>query len=53
MTIAAREIHLKSRRAGLPGRANFELVERTLAAPAPGQLLVRTCWSSSPDPGRR
>lgn len=46
MTIAAREIHLKSRPAGLPGRDNFELVERTLAAPATGQLLVRTLFMS-------
>lgn len=46
MTIAAREIHLKSRPAGLPGHDNFELVERTLAAPATGQLLVRTLFMS-------
>ncbi|MDQ6436431.1 NADP-dependent oxidoreductase [Mesorhizobium sp. LHD-90] len=46
MTIAAREIHLKSRPAGLPGPENFELVERRLSAPADGQLLVRSLWMS-------
>jgi hypothetical protein len=46
VTIAAREIHLKSRPAGLPGPDNFELVERRLPVPAEGQLLVRTLWMS-------
>ena len=46
MTIAAREIHLKSRPTGLPDLENFEFVERRLPAPADGQLLVRTLWMS-------
>ena len=46
MTIAAREIHLKSRPTGLPGPENFEFTERALPAPAEGQLLVRTLWMS-------
>ena len=46
MTIAAREIHLRSRPGGLPGLDDFELVTRTLPEPRPGQLLVRTTWMS-------
>ena len=46
MTIAAREIHLRSRPDGLPGLDDFELVTRTLPEPRPGQLLVRTTWMS-------
>ena len=46
MSVAAREIHLKSRPSGLPVPENFELVERRLAAPTEGQLLVRTLLMS-------
>ena len=46
MTIAAREIHLKSRPDGLPGLGNFEVVSRTLPEPAAGQVLIRTTWMS-------
>ncbi|WP_026987350.1 NADP-dependent oxidoreductase [Fodinicurvata fenggangensis] len=46
MTVTAREIHLKSRPEGLPSRENFELVERPLAAPQEGQILVRNLWMS-------
>lgn len=46
MTIAAREIHLKSRPDGLPGLDNFEMVNRTLPGPAAGQVLIRTTWMS-------
>lgn len=46
MTIAAREIHLKSRPSGMPGPEHFELVERTVPSPAEGQILVRTLWMS-------
>ena len=46
MSIAAREIHLKSRPAGLPGADNFQLVERSLPDPAAGQLLVKTLFMS-------
>ena len=46
MTIAAREIHLKSRPNGLPSLDNFEVVSRTLPELAPGQVLVRTTWMS-------
>lgn len=46
MTITTREIHLKSRPDGLPTAENFELVERQLAHPASGQILVRNQWMS-------
>ena len=46
MSIAAREIHLKSRPVGVPGPENFELVERQLEAPRRGELLVKTLWMS-------
>jgi NADPH-dependent curcumin reductase CurA len=46
VTIAAREIHLKSRPSALPGPENFALVERALPALANGQLLVRALWMS-------
>jgi NADPH-dependent curcumin reductase CurA len=46
VTIAAREIHLKSRPSGLPGPENFHLAERLLPEPADGELLVRTLWMS-------
>lgn len=46
MTVTAREILLKSRPAGLPAAANFELVERPLAAPREGEILVRNLWMS-------
>jgi NADPH-dependent curcumin reductase CurA len=42
MSVAAREIHLKSRPFGLPASENFELTERRLPSPSAGQLLVRT-----------
>ena len=41
MSVAAREIHLKSRPSGLPVPENFELVERRLAAPD----RRASCWS--------
>ncbi|MGO4838754.1 NADP-dependent oxidoreductase, partial [Rhizobiaceae sp. 2RAB30] len=46
MSILAREIHLKSRPAGLPSSENFELVETVLGEPKPGQVLVRNLWMS-------
>jgi NADPH-dependent curcumin reductase CurA len=46
MTIAAREIHLKSRPDGLPSLDNFEVVSRTLPELTSGQILVRTTWMS-------
>ncbi|MDW6022405.1 NADP-dependent oxidoreductase [Mesorhizobium sp. BAC0120] len=46
MPVTAHEIHLKSRPSGMPGPENFEFVERRLADPADGQLLVRTLWMS-------
>lgn len=46
MTLAAREIHLKSRPSGLPSPENFRLVENTLPPPVDGQLLVKTLWMS-------
>ena len=41
-----REIHLKSRPTGMPTAANFELVERSIPQPGPGQFLVRNVWMS-------
>jgi NADPH-dependent curcumin reductase CurA len=46
VSIAVREIHLKSRPSGLPSPENFELVEHALPALTDGQLLVRTLWMS-------
>jgi NADPH-dependent curcumin reductase CurA len=46
MTIAAREIHLRSRPDGLPTLDNFELVSRSLPEPRAGQILIRTTWMS-------
>jgi NADPH-dependent curcumin reductase CurA len=46
MSVAAREIHLKSRPSGLPAPENFELTERRLPTPGEGQLLVRTLFMS-------
>jgi len=41
-----REIHLKSRPNGMPTAANFELVERPIPRPGPGQFVVRNVWMS-------
>jgi NADPH-dependent curcumin reductase CurA len=41
MTTTAREFHLAARPHGTPTPADFRLVERELADPGPGQLLVR------------
>jgi NADPH-dependent curcumin reductase CurA len=46
MPVTAREIHLKSRPSGMPGPENFDFLERPLADPADGQLLVRNLWMS-------
>ncbi|HUZ12215.1 MAG TPA: NADP-dependent oxidoreductase [Caulobacteraceae bacterium] len=43
MTVS-REIRLKSRPAGPPSAANFELATVDLADPAPGQVQVRNSW---------
>jgi len=40
----SREIRLKSRPAGMPSLANFELAEVDLPAPGPGQVLVRNAY---------
>ena len=42
----AREIHLVKRPIGLPGPDSFKLVEKPLAEPKSGQLLVRNQWIS-------
>ncbi|MEM7253132.1 MAG: NADP-dependent oxidoreductase [Pseudomonadota bacterium] len=44
--ITSREIHLASRPVGLPTESDFSLVERTLAAPAQSEVLVRNIWMS-------
>ncbi len=41
-----REIHLKTRPAGLPAPEHFELAETALETPGPGQILVRNLWMS-------
>jgi NADPH-dependent curcumin reductase len=41
-----RQILLKSRPAGAPSAANFELVDRPVPEPAAGQFLVRHRWMS-------
>lgn len=43
-THKSREIRLKSRPAGMPTAANFELAEATLPDPGPGQVLVRNSY---------
>jgi NADPH-dependent curcumin reductase CurA len=48
----ARVVHLASRPVGEPVPANFELVERPLAQPGPGQLVVRNVYMSV-DPAMR
>ncbi len=42
--LKSREIRLKSRPAGMPGPANFELAEVALPDPGPGQVLVRNAY---------
>lgn len=42
----SREIHLKSRPAGIPTQDNFELIERELADPAAGEVLVQNIYMS-------
>ena len=44
--IMSREIRLKSRPVGLPTAANFEMVETQLAAPGPGEMVVRNVYMS-------
>jgi len=46
MTLASREIRLKRRPVGLPKAEDFELASVALAAPQPGQVLVRNHWMS-------
>ncbi|GFE76100.1 NADP-dependent oxidoreductase [Novosphingobium sp. TCA1] len=46
MTVVARQFHLRARPDGLPTPDNFELVERSLAPPHTGQVLVRNRWLS-------
>jgi NADPH-dependent curcumin reductase CurA len=48
----SREIHLASRPTGWPTESNFRLVEVDLAAPGPGQVLVRNL-AMSVDPYMR
>ena len=41
-----REILFKSRPAGMPSAANFELVEKPVPTPGPGEVLVRNSYMS-------
>jgi hypothetical protein len=40
----SREIRLKSRPAGMPTAANFELASVELPDPGPGQVQVKNSW---------
>jgi len=42
----SRQIHLKSRPAGMPRPENFELAEVSVPEPGPNQVLVRNIWMS-------
>ena len=42
----SREIRLKRRPTGMPSEADFELVETTVPAPGPGEVLVRNVYMS-------
>jgi NADPH-dependent curcumin reductase CurA len=44
--LKSREIHLKSRPAGMPTSANFELAEVAVPEPKDGEVLVRNIWMS-------
>lgn len=52
MTVVSREVHLASRPDGLPVPENFALVERELADPADGEVLVQNLYMSV-DPAMR
>ncbi len=52
MTQLSREIHLVARPEGLPVETDFALVERELAAPGEGEVLVRNIYMSV-DPAMR
>ncbi len=44
MSIASREVRLKSRPVGMPTRDNFELASVEVADPAPGEVTVKNLW---------
>ncbi len=44
--LVSKEIRLKSRPAGAPTPANFELASRDVAQPGDGEVLVRNIWMS-------
>jgi NADPH-dependent curcumin reductase CurA len=46
MVHPTREIHLAARPDGEPKPSDFRIVETELPDPAPGELLVRSCWMS-------
>ncbi|MBY0563814.1 MAG: NADP-dependent oxidoreductase [Hyphomonadaceae bacterium] len=46
MSIASREIRLKSRPVGLPVADNFQVASTTVPAPRAGEVLVRNLWMS-------
>ena len=45
MTVS-REIHLKSRPVGAPAPANFDMVERDVPDPGPGEVLIQNIYMS-------
>ena len=42
--VTSREIHLKSRPAGMPVLDNFDVVTVSVPDPAPGEVQVRNLW---------
>ncbi len=44
--LVSKEIRLKSRPAGVPSEANFELATRNVGQPSDGEVLVRNIWMS-------
>lgn len=44
--LVSKEIRLKSRPAGVPSEANFELASRNVGQPSDGEVLVRNIWMS-------
>lgn len=42
----SREVQLVSRPPGMPSRGDFQIVEKEIADPGPGEVLVRNLWLS-------
>src|SRR5579862_2827722 len=44
MSIASREVRLKSRPVGMPTHDNFEIATAEVADPAPGEVTIKNLW---------